>query len=66
VYNSTLSGLISQTDSINLVFGSKNIEVRIPYDLNSLTTSFKKVLFLTVSHPEFEVIASIASGTNVT
>ena len=46
--------------------GSTNIDVRIPLFLNSEITSLKKSLCFRVSHPAFEVIASILSGTKVT
>jgi hypothetical protein len=42
------------------------MDVLMPLFLNSLLTSVRKSLFFIVSHPEFDVIASTASGTRVT
>ena len=51
--------------NMNLI-AQGNMDVRMPWLLNSLHTSERKLLFFMVSHPAFEVRASSASGTSVT
>ena len=64
--NSILSADSFLAYSIISRLGSIKTDTLIELDFNSSIISFKKEKFSFVFHPEFEVIASMLSGTNVT
>ena len=66
MYSSILSVPVSNAASIIEMSGSTKIEVRIPSIFSLSITPFKNLACFLVFHPALDVIASSASGTNVT